>query len=361
MSKMILVPEFDGVVAFEGRSWTDAEKSTVWFNWSAAGFRVRFTGKTLKARFAVREEKLIAPFQQETVMLLPVVGVRVDGTQELAQRVKLETPEQWVTLFDGDAGEHTAEVLKLSENVMGKCGLMALETDGEFLAPCTEKRPLLEVVGDSITCGYGNETAEAGFRTEDENALAAYGYLAAQELGWDFSTICVSGCAVADSAWMPGMDNRGMLTMYAYADAPMDRALKNAEMKPWDFAGHPARVVVINLGTNDANEVKFSGFAPESVANFHANYKKLLKLIREQNGPETKILCTLGSMDYYLYDDIRDIAAEYQAETGDKEVYCKKFGAINMFGEGQGADTHPSAKTHARMGKELAAAVRSIL
>lgn len=358
--KRISVPEFEGSAVFMGRSWTDTERTAVWFNWSASGFRVRFHGTTLKARFVVREEKFTAPFQQEIVMLAPVVGVRADGAQALSQRVKLAAPEQWLTLFDGEEGEHTAEVLKLSENVMGKCGLAELETDGEFLAPCAEKRALLEVVGDSITCGYGNEAKKPGFRTEDENALAAYGFLAAQELGMEYSSVCVSGCAVADSDWIPGMENRGMLSMYAFTDAPMDRALKNAELQPWDFAAHPAKVTVINLGTNDANEIKFKNFAPEAVESFRTNYKRLLRLIREKNGPETKILCTLGSMDYYLWDDIRDIAAEYRAESGDTEVYCRKFGAINLFGEGTGADTHPSAKTHARMGRELAAAVREI-
>ncbi len=358
MSNIMTVPEFTGSVAFSGRTWAD--EAAVWFNWSASGFRVRFRGTMLKAHFAVKDEEFAAPFVQEKVMLSPVVGVRLDGAGEIGQRAKLAAPEQWLTLFEGEAGEHTAEVWKLSENVMGKCGLMALETDGEFLPAAPEQRALLEVVGDSITCGYGNEATEPGFRTEDENALAAYGFLAAEELGMAYSSISVSGCAVADSKWMP-MENRGMLSMYAYTDAPMDRGRKNAAMQEWDFAAHPAKVVVINLGTNDANEVKFSNFAPEAVQGFHDHYKELLQMIRAKNGSETKILCTLGSMDYYLWDDIRDIAAEYQAESGDKEVYCRKLGAINMFTEGMGADTHPSAKTHTRMGRELAAAVRSIL
>ena len=330
-------------------------------NWSAAGFRVRFTGKTLKARFTVRKEQMVAPFPTEPVLLSPVIGVRLDGAAEIAQRTKLAEDTQWVTLYDGEAGEHTVEVRKLSENVMGKCGLAALETDGEFLAPPVKKKLQLELVGDSITCGYGNEASGDGFRTEDENALAAYGFLAAEELGMEYSAVCVSGCGVDDPVWLPGMENRGMLAMYAYTDMPMERAMKKESPAKWDFASNPSKIIVINLGTNDANDIKMQNFEPKATQKFHDDYAALLKHIRALNGPEAKILCTLGSMDYYLWDEIRDIAAAYQAESGDENIYCKKFGPINAFTEGSGADTHPSAKTHLRMGKELAAAIREIL
>lgn len=357
--KTLKIEDFGAHLTLLGRNWTDGS-GTLWFNWSAAGFRLRFAGKTLKARLIARQDKMVAPFETDPLTLDPVIGVRSEGGSELALRKKLTEPEQWVTLFDGEAGEHLIEVRKLSENVMGKCGLAELETDGEFLPAPARKALQLEVVGDSITCGYGNEADKPGFRTEDENGLAAYGFLAAEELGMEYSAVSVSGCGVADPKWLPNMENRGMLTMYAYADAPMERSF-GALQTEWDFAANPSRVIVINLGTNDANEIKMRNFAPEATAEFHANFRSLLKLIREKNGPEAKILCTLGSMDYYLWDEIRDIAGAYQAETGDREVYCAKLGAINQFAEGVGADTHPSAKTHLRMGKELAAAIRRIL
>ena len=351
--------EFDRTVTALGRTLI-GENGVLWFNWPAAGFRLRFTGKTLKARFAARQDSMLAPFETTPLLLDPVIGVRLEGNSEIVLRRKLTEADQWVTLYDGEVCEHLLEVRKLSENIMGKCGVMEVETDGEFLPAPPKKAALLEVVGDSITCGYGNETDKPGFRTEDENGLAAYGFLAAEELGMEYSAVSVSGCGVADPVWLPGMENRGMLTMYAYADAPLERSLGGLKTK-WNFASNPAKVIVINLGTNDANDIKMRNFAPEATAEFHENYKALLKLIRAENGPEAKILCTLGSMDYYLWDEIRDIAAAYQAESGDREVYCRKLGPIVEFTEGFGADTHPSVKSHLRMGKELAAAIREIL
>lgn len=252
-------------------------------------------------------------------------------------------------------------LLKLSENVMGKAAVAAVETDGEFLPPPPAKALRIEVAGDSITCGYGNETSEPGFRTEDENGAAAYGALAARALDAEYSAVSVSGCSVADPAWLPGMENRGMETMYAYTDAPVERSLGVEPLSRWDFAANRNDAVVLNLGTNDANEIKMMGFSEESVRRFYQHYDALLTQIRALNGPDTWILCTLGSMDYYLWDDIRDIVAAYAARSGDQRVLCRKLGAIIPFTEGTGADTHPSAATHARMGKELAAILGPLL
>lgn len=239
---------FASNISFLGRTWIHDE--IAWFNWSASGFRVRFTGKTLTADIVSREDERVSPYQPGKALHRPVIGVRIDGGAEIVRRTKLTVNSQCVTLFDGPFGEHTVEVRKLSENVMGKCGLTALKTDGCFLPPPAKKAAQLEVVGDSITCGYGIESAEPGFRTEDENALAVYGFLAAEELGMEYSAVCVSGCSVEDPVWLPYLKNRGMLHLYAYTDAPMERALQNPDNDPWDLT----RSLLRALGFDDGPE-----------------------------------------------------------------------------------------------------------
>ena len=73
------------------------------------------------------------------------------------------------------------------------------------------------------------------------------------------------------------------------------------------------------------------------------------------------IMCTLGPMDYYLYDNILRAVESYKAKYGDKNVHCMKFGGIYMQKEGIGALDHPGIQTHQRMGKELADALRVYL
>lgn len=205
------------------------------------------------------------------------------------------------------------------------------------------------------------EATEAGFRTENENSELGYSFLAANLLGSDYSAVCVTGCGLSDPLCFPHMKNRGMLSMYSCTDAPLDRHFNNPAPQPWDFSAHPNDAVVINLGTNDANEISMLGFTGEALGRFRNGYRELLEIVRRLNGPKAWIVCTLGSMDYYLWDDIRDVVAKYTEQTGDKRIICEKLGKLNPMTEGLGADGHPSANSHERMGREMAEILKRTL
>ena len=91
---------------------------------------------------------------------------------------------------------------------------------------------------------------------------------------------------------------------------------------------------------------------------FHARYKEFVKQIRRCNGPDTVIICSLGSIDTYLYHHIKEVVEELRRETGDEKLFCFEYIPLNIMMEGIGAAGHPSAKTHVRMGKELANYIR---
>ncbi len=347
-------------LAEHGRIRQDAEKRALWFNWTGAGFTIRFSGTYLKAGLYCLPEEMTAPFPHDYILMYPVVGVHADGGKLV--RFKLEEGEQKLTLFSGEVGDHVVTLRKLSENVMGKCALLSLETDGSFLEPEKREKLRIEFVGDSITCGYGNEAEDPmGLRTEEENAEATYGFLTAQALDAEYSAICVSGCGVSDPVVYPDMENRGMDTMYAFTDAPYERAFGHAEMQPWDFAGHKNDVVVINLGTNDMMELALQNYERAADRRFHEKYRGLIEQIRKMNGKDTRIVCTLGPMGYYLWDEIRDIVKDYAEAENDKRIVCFKFGQMNVMTEGTGADGHPSGKTHERMARELTAFLKDYL
>ncbi len=352
-------------VKFTGRTIREPGGGAVWFNWSCSGFTVCFRGSVLRARLVSLPNRMGPPLLPSETLEHPCIGVRDEssGKEGFLARLKLTEPDSWLTLFEGSTGEHTISVVKLSENARGKAGLLALETDGEFLLPVGGKPSLrLEVVGDSISCGYGNESSEPGFRTEEENGERAYGALAAKALGAEYSCIAVSGCSVAAPTWLPlPVEVLGMESIYRYTDRLLEKERGLDAFTPWDFALNPNDAVVINLGTNDANEIKMLGFAREAIEKFRRRYEAFIEDVRALNGPDTLILCTLGPMDYYLYDDIRDTVDSYIRRTGDKRVKCRKFGGIIPFTEGIGADTHPSAATHERMGRELAEMLREYL
>jgi lysophospholipase L1-like esterase len=152
-----------------------------------------------------------------------------------------------------------------------------------------------------------------------------------------------------------------MESIYRNTDRLLEKERGLSGIHAQGFASNPSDAVVINLGTNDANEVKMRGFTKESIERFERRYEAFIEQVRALNGPDTLILCTLGPMDYYLYDNIRDTVDSYIRRTGDRRVRCRKFGGIIPFTEGIGADTHPSAATHERMGRELAEMLREYL
>ena len=153
--------------------------------------------------------------------------------------------------------------------------------------------------------------------------------------------------------------------IYDYTDLFGER-LAGREPDMWDFAANRRDVVVVNLGTNDRGPVCFRAdmdraAAEAEEAHFRENYRAFIGKLRRLNGPDTLILCTLGPLDYYLYDDIREVVREYRRETGDERIRVSKLMGVNLLTEGFGAISHPSLKTQVRMGRELAGIIGRLL
>lgn len=92
---------------------------------------------------------------------------------------------------------------------------------------------------------------------------------------------------------------------------------------------------------------------------FEEEYRKFLCDLRRVYGEKTWILCTLGPLDYFLYENIKRVIQDYASESEDGRVRCFKFLKVRM-SEGIGASNHPTVKTHLRMGRELAEFIRAL-
>ena len=157
---------------------------------------------------------------------------------------------------------------------------------------------------------------------------------------------------------MPSMEE-----LYAYTDRDVQEKF-GLEPDAWDFAANKKDIVLLNLGTNDVNPIRFAPdqqTAAREEAHFLVKYGEFLKKVRALNGPDTLILSVLGPMDYYLYDRIREAVLLYQKETGDQRIRTFKFIGINLMSEGFGADGHPSMATHKRIGAQLGEILKEIL
>ncbi|MBQ1826895.1 MAG: hypothetical protein II126_02890, partial [Erysipelotrichaceae bacterium] len=319
------IKELMPLLKVHGRTLYDEEKQALYCNWSCSGFTVKFTGKQLRIKVQASSDQIPGmPNMPTPPPDWPCVGAIVND--ELIYRHECLQNEEWITLWSSEETETVeVRVIKLSENARGKLGIEEVETDGEFLKYEAPAAKTVEIIGDSITCGFGNEAPNNAFqfKTSEENGWITYGALAARELGYEFSMICESGI-MAIKPEHPLWQMHAMEDIYEYTDELYDKKC-GREPQKWDFEKNHSDIVVINLGTNDSNPIRFyRDFKDiEPTENwFHQRYKEFVKMIRRANGPDTLICCTLGSMDYYLYYHIRDVVREIKEETGDEKLVC---------------------------------------
>ncbi len=359
-------------ISFLGRTIVHTETNAVFFNWTGSGFEMTFSGTKVEIELEGR-----ADYYPTEGTNLPWIAVLIDGSSEPSKILEVAVGTNTYTIFESDTKEiHTIRVVKRSENAKGRVGMRRIVVAGEIVpTPPAKPRRRLEFIGDSITCGFGIETGENKgiFSTSLENGLKTYSAIAADILGADYHSICISGIPLCGSynknfrIVLPDFPDfhppmRTMEDYYAYTDRFHQEACGlNDGFETWDFGRFRPDAIIVNLGTNDAFRVKASGNDPEEERHFEGRYKEFLYMLRRFNGMQPVIGCTLGPMDYYLYDNILRAAQTYQAKTGDERIFCYKFGGIFLWDEGIGALDHPSLKTHERMGKELAEVLRKWL
>ncbi|MDF2941438.1 MAG: lipolytic protein family [Herbinix sp.] len=289
------------------------------------------------------------------------VAVFVNDEEKPSKRFSLEKEEDTYVLFEGAQVQETKiRLVKYSEVAFGKVGIKSIVTYGDKPPiPTAVKARKLEFIGDSITCGYGNEGMLNidTFNTTQENPWEAYAARTARALDADYHLISWSGIGII-SNWtdqeIPN-DEWLMPELYPYTDKATDIVLGNMEPEIWDNNRFKPDCIIINLGTNDASYTKNIS---DRVETFGRKYYDFLKQVRTSN-PTTKILCTLGVMGQDLCDEIQR-QVEHHVSEGDDKIYFMKFD-LQSEQDGIGADWHPSILTHEKMAKKLVGELKKIL
>ena len=348
-----------------GRTYWDEQKSLFSMNWTCSGVEMKFQGTCLMAHFRAGSGIEIEgmPFDERAPRrtIWPIVAVFVDGSEEPYRTIHLTKEEETHLIFESLTEEtHTIRIVKLTENYKTRAGITYFVMDGEVLANIEEKKPQIEFIGDSITCGFGNMTTDRDrfFYSEDENGFMSHAAIAARMLGLEVQMLCVSGICSSQRVGLP--QDYGMNDLYPYTDRIYhDKEKKGGQASEWDFAGHPSEYVVLNLGTNDATAIMMSPNQDEETENFRKDYLEFVKTIRRLNGADTWIVCALGSMDYYLYHDVVEIVEAYKKESRDTRISTfryKKMAATDPMG----ACAHPHLVTQQKMAKEIVEEIKRI-
>lgn len=373
--KTVSIQEVRDRVEVYGRSYYDETEKVLYSNYTCGSWEVRFKGTFLAVNFSVIPDTFVPPIALPPGKELPQkkdwpwISVFLDGEEEAYQKLPVRGETASVMLICSEQEEeHIIRIVKLTENFRTALGISGFCMEGELMAYQAPEKEVIEFIGDSITCGFGNDTREVNldFYTADEDGYLSYGAIAARELGLESRFISVSGISLTAMPNMQGF--YGMMDLYAYADRILEDKLaekrkeKISSYRPFDFTKKPARYVVLNLGTNDGTQIYFCPEEEKEQAerNFEKNYYDFIASIREKNKEETKIICTLGCMDYYLYDNIRKIVERFKKDTKDPFLYLMKYTKMMNMGEDVGAAFHPSVAKHKKMARELVKFIRKL-
>ncbi len=324
----IKITAYDPSIHYIGRFDTRDKDGPI-CNWSACSSTIRFkaTSIALDLTESGGSAKGVSGVNQWQIIL--------DG-----QPIRTLTPKQGRHIYeiarDIPSGDHQLEVFRRTESALGvaQFGGFQLSAGGQALAPNPFKRRI-EVIGDSISCGYGNEAQSATepFSAETENAHNTYGAIAARQLNAEYVSICWTGMKVLGD---PGLDK-----LYAPTTSkdPKDGS---------DFSTTQPQAVLINLGTND-----FNASNPDE-KQWKETYKALIFRVRNLF-PNAMIYLSSSPMltDYWPIDQkartthtryVRNIVLELN-QAGDQKIAFINFEAQKE-SDGIGADWHPNVKTH---------------
>ncbi|MBQ7419839.1 MAG: lipase [Prevotella sp.] len=312
--------------------------------------RFTFPGTQINARFTGTSLKMIAKPKSGYFM------AQIDEAEPFKVSFMSEK-DSVVTLATAlSKGVHLVRLMYIIEGYDMKPDFrgFVLDEGGMLLeAPALPDRRI-EFIGNSITCGYGNESYEKNdhFEYETENHYLTYAQQTTRDLHAVAHVVARSGIGVYRSYGGPktGTPENVMTTEYEYTNL-YDRSER------WDFNRYQPQVVCINLGTNDLSTNNYD------VKLLKQAYKKFLKQVRQHN-PNAKIVYLCGSMlngkELEIAQKTLNEVVEEAKTEGDQEVY--RFDFTPHTGDlYYGADWHPSVWQHQKMAGELTAYLRALM
>jgi lysophospholipase L1-like esterase len=289
----------------------------------------------------------------------------IDGTTV----VKI-APEQAVTRYevavDLPEADHTLALVKRTEASIGKCTFLGFEFAG-LIGPAPF-RPVrrLEFIGDSITCGTGDEAminssqcTEDGWGQPYNNARLSYGPMLSRSLDAEYHLSAVSGI--------------GMVRNYSfqYDDRPMPEVydslfFEQVDSPRWDPQKYIPDALVIALGSNDFSP----GDSDRPIMQVDEWVEVALAFVGKlrQDFPTAHIFMVSSPI---LGDNWP--TGEYKSATDQKVAITRVVEQLNGTGDdkvhkffsspivGMGCTSHPDVNQHTVMAEQLGRLVASVM
>ncbi len=279
-------------------------------------------------------------------------------------------PERAVSRYqvavDLPEADHTISLVKRTEASTGKCTFLGFEFSGSILPAPSRPARRMEFIGDSITCGTGDEglinstqCTEDGWGQPYNNARLSYGPILSKSLNAEYHLSSVSGIGMVrnysfqyDARPMPEVYNS---LFFEQTDSPR-----------WDPKLFVPDALVIALGTNDFSP----GDSDRPIMEVDVFVEAYLNFVQKlrQYFPEAHIFCVSSPMlgdgwptgAYHSATDQKTAltaVVDQLTAAGDDKVH--KFFSTPIVG--MGCASHPDANQHELMAEQLGRIVGAVM
>ncbi len=335
----------EGQVRFTGRVTLDAfDPDAIRFGWQGSGLVATVRGPRISGRLASEDGREI------------FFHVVVDGRVLTRASVTSRMGEEVVLAEGLSSGPHVFELYRDTESHQGATRFQGFTEGVVEQAPPASGR-LLEVVGDSISAGFGNlgrethssrgDAGECTWSASTSSWAQTYAALAGRALGAEVSTIAMSGWGLYEG----GDDDREHAIGKVYGRAYGAYVTGN-----WTFPRTP-QAVVVQIGGNDIGP---RGSPTFDRGLFVQAGLDLVSQIRA-HAPEAWILVALGPWDegepgLALLRDAQQAIVDERTREGDPRIERIELPAQPPGPGGEivtGCMWHPSAAHHQLMAEVL--------
>lgn len=329
-AKAVTTAANDSHITYVARTATSQDGS-VSFDWSASTVRVAFSGDYLYMKVSDTKKNYYN------------LWVDKEPTEEADRIITTFGKDSTIVLVEkAGKGNHFITLQKRTEGEQGTTTIHSFTTQGPLLQAKPLKERMIEVVGDSYTCGYGSENSVSTdrFSPATENVNKAYEAIIARYFDADLMTIAHSGMGIArnyNEEHKAAIQGYHMPERYTQTFDESKETIWDAGKSDWKPA-----ITVIYLGAND-----FSVSLQPSERRYVTKYHKLLKEIKANYGEDHPILCCASKSDEKLFNYVRKAATT----CGLKNVaYTAIFPKVDFDDDRElGADMHPNYKAHKKI------------
>ncbi|ORX83694.1 hypothetical protein BCR32DRAFT_326256 [Anaeromyces robustus] len=318
--------------------------NSLWVGHTDSGIEFKINGKTVT--IVVSTDGIYGSSSEENPAHILVYG----DDKLILDTYTTENPKELNVEFD-EIGEHIVRLIKISECQYGSIYIDEIKTDSNVITPTSPKDKKIEFIGDSITSAFGSVENLGPCFTSFEDGTKSYAYKVAQKFNVDYSIFSFSSYGiysgylgepirVTDFLIPPIYEKLGRLNWNF--DYPENTTLAMSSVD-WDAKEFEPDLIVINLGTNDAfyiNSLSDENLRATEQINFTNAYKDFITQVRSVH-PNSEILCTIGSMGQFLYQEIENAVHAYVNETNDLKINAFQLNEQDIEKNGEGFFGHP--------------------